>query len=103
MKLNDPVTDEAKIRQAVLDGYVVRTRSDADTVQARTGDVTMREAALRSGAQWISTDYPVPDPRFSTGYAVTIPDGTPARCNPVLLPSACTPSDIENPASLTTR
>jgi hypothetical protein len=103
LKLNDPVADEAKIRQAVLDGYVVRTRADADTVQARSGDTTMRDAALRSGAQWVSTDYPVPDPRFGTGYVVTIPDGTPARCNPVRAPSPCTPGDIESPASLTTR
>ena len=46
LKLNDPVTDGAAIRQAVLDGYVVRTRADADTQQARTGDTTMRDAAL---------------------------------------------------------
>ena len=102
MKLNDPVADEAKIRQAVLDGYIVRTRSDADTVQARTGDTSMREAALRSGAQWVSTDYAVPDPRFATGYSVTIPGGTPARCNPVLAPRDCTANDIESPAHLTT-
>jgi hypothetical protein len=101
LKLNDPTTDGAKIRQAVLDGYVVRTRSDADTVQARTGDTTMREAALRSGAQWVSTDYEVADTRFGTGYVVAIPGGTPARCNPVRNPSGCSPSDIENPAHLT--
>jgi hypothetical protein len=103
MKLNDPVADEAKIRQAVLDGYVVRTRSDADTVQARSGDTSMRDAALRGGAQWVSTDYPVADPRFTTGYVVTIPGGTPARCNPVLVPRDCVPADIESPAHLTTR
>src|SRR5437764_14998420 len=47
LKLNDAVKDEATIRQAVLDGYIVRTRSDADTVEARSGDVTARDAALR--------------------------------------------------------
>jgi hypothetical protein len=103
LKLNDPVKDEATIRQAVLDGYVVRTRSDADTVQARTGDTTMREAALRSGAQWVSTDYEVPDTMFGTGYVVAIPGGTPARCNPVRNPAGCRASDIENPAQLTAR
>ena len=102
MKLNDPVADEAKIRQAVLDGYVVRTRADADTVQARSGDTTMRDAAIRSGAQWVSTDYPVADTRFTT-YSVTIPGGTPARCNPVLAPRDCTPAGIESPAHLTAR
>ena len=103
MKLNDPAVDEAKIRQAVLDGYIVRTRADADTVQARSGDTSLREAALRSGAQWVSTDYPVADPRFATGYVVAIPSGTPARCNPVLAPRDCTPADIESPEHLTTR
>ena len=49
-------------------GYVVRTRADADTVQARTGDTTMPDAAFASGAQWVSTDYPVPgrSARFGT-------------------------------------
>ena len=81
LKLNDPIASEAEIRQAVLDGYVVRTRADADTVQARTGDTTMREAALRSGAQWVSTDYEVADPQFGKGYVVAIPGGIPARCS----------------------
>jgi hypothetical protein len=100
LKLNDPVKDEAAIRQAVLDGYIVRTRSDADTVQARSGDTTMREAALRSGAQWVSTDYEVADTRFGKGYVVVIPGGTPSRCNPVLAPRDCTPKDIESPTTI---
>jgi hypothetical protein len=101
MKLNDPIDDEATIRAAVAAGYVVRTRSDADTVEARSGDTTMREAALRSGAQWVSTDYPVPDPRFGTGFSVSIPGGTPARCDPVNAPPECTPADVENLSQLT--
>ena len=95
LKLNDPIVDGEAIREAVLDGYVVRTRADADTVQARTGDTTMRDAALASGAQWISTDYPVDDPDFEPHYAATIPGGSPGRCNPVNAPPDCTPADIE--------
>ena len=100
MKLNDPIGDGAAIRQAVLDGYVVRTRADAETAQARSGDTTMLEAALASGAQWVSTDYPVPDDRFATGYAARIPEGTPGRCNPVSAPPACRSEDVEDPATL---
>jgi hypothetical protein len=101
LKLNDPVKDEAAIRQAVADGYIVRTRSDGDTVQARSGDTTMREAALRSGAQWVSTDYEVADSKFGTGYVVAIPGGTPSRCNPVrIIARPCTSADIENPTYL---
>jgi hypothetical protein len=100
LKLNDPIADAEAIRQAVEDGYVVRTRADADTVQARTGDTTMRDAALESGAQWVSTDYPVDDPRFEPDYTVTIPRGEPARCNPVRRPDDCTSAAIEDPAQL---
>ena len=44
-------------------------------------------AALASGAQWVSTDYPVPNPAFGTGYQVMIPGGMPARCNPISAPA----------------
>ena len=95
IKLNDPIGDFARIQDAVSQGYIVRTRSDADTVQARSGDTTMRDAAISSGAQFVSTDYPVPDPRFGTGYFVQIPGGMPARCNPISAPAECTAADIE--------
>ncbi len=77
VKLNDPIGDFDRIQTLVGQGYIIRTRSDADTVQARSGDTTMREAAITSGAQFVSTDYPVPDPRFGTGYMVAIPGGMP--------------------------
>ena len=63
----------------------------------------MRDSAFRSGAQWVSTDYPAPDTQFGKGFVVSIPSGTPARCNPVRLPRDCTSSDIENPTHLTTK
>jgi hypothetical protein len=34
---------------------------------------------------------------------VQIPDGTPARCDPVNAPKNCRPTDIENPRYLTER
>jgi hypothetical protein len=102
LKLNDPVADADAIRDAVAAGYVVRTRADADTAQARTGDMTMRDAALASGAQWVSTDYPVDDARFPATYVAAIPGGTPARCNPIRQPDDCTPEAIEDPSLLDT-
>jgi hypothetical protein len=83
IKLNDPIGDFDRIGDAVAAGYLVRTRADANTGEARTGDTGPRDAALASGAQFVSTDYPVPDPRFGTGYEVSFPDRTVARCNPV--------------------
>ena len=95
--IDDPVGNEDRIRGLVADGYIVGTRADADTAEARTGDTTRREAALASGAQVVSTDYPVPDAVFGTGYAVSIPGGSPARCNPVNAPPACTSVALERP------
>jgi hypothetical protein len=99
VKLNDPIADFDHIQAVVAAGFIVRTRADSDTTQSRTGDTTMREAALNSGAQFVSTDYEVADPRFTT-YSVAIPGGTPARCNPISAPEDCTPGDIERPDAL---
>jgi hypothetical protein len=99
-KLNDSIGDFARIQELVSRGMIVRTRADADTQQARTGDTSTREAAIESGAQFVSTDYPVPNPAFGTGYFVEIPGGTPARCNPISAPAECTSLAIENPDHL---
>lgn len=82
MKRNNPLSEPDEIASLVEQGYMVRTRADADTVQARNNDTTQRDAALASGAHFISTDYPVPNPDFSE-YQVTLPGGRVARCNPV--------------------
>ncbi|HEU4535800.1 MAG TPA: phosphatidylinositol-specific phospholipase C1-like protein, partial [Polyangiaceae bacterium] len=92
VKINDAPGEGALIRQLVAEGFLVRTRADVDTAEARTGDVSRRDAALASGAQCVSTDYPQPDPAFGTGYAVALPGGPPARCNPVSAPAWCAPS-----------
>ncbi len=81
--INDPVRDGARIKELVRKGYLVRTRADAGTWEARKGDYSRLDAALASGAQYISTDYYVPDGRFHTGFQVSLPNGEVARCNPV--------------------
>ena len=87
--VNDPIGDAGRIRSLVEAGFIVRTRADADTVQARSGDTTQRDAALASGAQYVSTDYVWTDDRFGTGYVVDLPGDTAARCNPVSAPRRC--------------
>jgi hypothetical protein len=101
IKVDTP--DEAKIQQLVKDGFIVRTRADADLVEARANDVTRRDIALRSGAQIVSTDFEVAVPAIGTDYVVQIPGGTPAGCDPVNAPKKCRPSDVENPRQLTRR
>lgn len=89
MIVNDPVEDAEHITRLVQAGYLVRTRADADTREARSGDFTRREAAFASGAQAVSTDYYVRGNPFGTPYWVA----PVIRCNPVtarrLAPDAC--------------
>jgi hypothetical protein len=99
VKVDTP--DETRIQQLVKDGFIVRTRADADLVEPRANDVTRRDLALRSGAQIVSTDFEVAVPTIAGDYVVQIPGGTPARCDPVNAPKNCRPSDVENPRRLT--
>lgn len=77
------------IDQLVRDGYIVRARADAETKAARTNDTTRRDELLRSGAQMISTDYPLSEPSKWTGYSVGFANGLPARCNVINAPAGC--------------
>jgi hypothetical protein len=90
----DARADSARIASLLGDGYIVRTRADDGGAEARANDTSRASAALASGAQLVSTDYPVPAP---SGYSVPAP-GKPARCNPVTAPTdlGCTPADVED-------
>ncbi|WP_226469058.1 phosphatidylinositol-specific phospholipase C1-like protein [Luteimonas panaciterrae] len=81
LTLNDPLAQRERIARAVADGFIVRTRADADTVEARRHDTRRRKAAFASGAQTVSTDYPQPDPRRGR-YRVVFPGQGFVRCNP---------------------
>jgi Phosphoinositide phospholipase C, Ca2+-dependent len=83
---NGAITDKNLIEQRVREGYIVRTRADSGTEQARTGDYSTMNAAFSSGAQIVSSDYYRPDPRGMpnwTNYAVKFPDASVARKNPI--------------------
>ena len=98
IKENDPTgTNRGRIRDEVRRGYIVRTRADADTREARADDPRRRDQALSSGAQWVSTDYPAPGAaaRFGSGYSVRLPNRRPARCNPVNAPRRCRGSRLD--------
>ena len=83
------------IDQLVRQGYIVRARADESTLAARTNDTTRRDNLLRSGAQMISTDYPLSEPSKWTGYSVGFSDGLPARCNIINAPPGCKGSLLE--------
>lgn len=61
---NDPIGIENEIRE-LTKKFMVRTRSDAGTIEARNNDYKRFNSAWQSGAQIISTDYYKPDLRFS--------------------------------------
>ena len=86
---NNSIGSFSSIQQEVAAGFIIRTRADGDTEEARTGDYTKMLAAFESGAQIISTDYYKPDPRYKTepqnwtDFKVAFPDNKTWRINPV--------------------
>lgn len=83
MLFDNALTRGAEIGEAVRQGYLVRTRADIDTVDARDGSGQRRDAALASGAQIISTDYLSAPNIYANGYHLA-PFATGWRCNPVV-------------------
>ena len=59
--LRDDPTNTKQIT-ALLDRFIIRTRTDAGTIEARNNDYSRLYKALESGAQILSTDYYTPDP-----------------------------------------
>jgi len=80
--LNNSVDDQRQIQTLVKKGYLVRTRADSDTKQARLNDKRNFEAACQSGAQIITTDYYARSQFFPSDYVVHFADGTYLRPNP---------------------
>ena len=93
VEVNEP-KDSQEIPELVKRGYIVRTRTDADMRQAVANDTSTRDAALASGAQMLSTDFPFTE-KFANGYAVVFPQGGISRCNPVNASSTCDSGALE--------
>jgi hypothetical protein len=79
---NNAKDDIEEIIRLVKKGFIVRTRADADTKEARNNDYSTFEAAKTSGAQIITTDYYNADPKLGTGYKVQFEDGNYERKHP---------------------
>lgn len=84
----DPVKDGARIREAVRTGFIVLTRADEETREARENSAARREAAFASGAQIIQTDFAAADPGISP-YRVSLKDNAGAMCGKELSPEHC--------------
>ncbi len=85
--IQDPRGQEAQIARLVKEGFLVRTRADADVVEARANDTSRLRAAVASGAQFVSTDFydGAPNPN-AFAYVATLPGKHPKRCDPVSAP-----------------
>lgn len=81
--LDNAITRLEEIKAYVKQGYLVRTRSDIETYEAKVNDHTRAEAAFSSGAQVISTDFFRKGNTYHTDYFVELPGGNPARLNPI--------------------
>lgn len=84
MIVNDPVKNQALIRNYVRQGYIVRTRADEGTAEARRNDMNRFHAACSSGAQIISTDYYRASTLFRSDYVIRFAAGEYLRQNPML-------------------
>ena len=87
--VNDPIKDGEYIKRLVETGYLVRTRADANTSEARSGSYERLEAAIASGAHYISTDYYLPDSLFGHGFHVRLAGDRFLQCNQATAPAGC--------------
>lgn len=88
--ITNPVKHGKRMARLVSAGWLLRTMSEQNTVEARALDYTRATLAFASGAQYISTDYYLPDKRFGRGYHIgSLPGGSTVRCNPVNAPPEC--------------
>lgn len=89
---------EAALLAAVQANYLVRTTIDEPRTTVAAFEL-VAEATLRTGTQIINTDHPTENtvPEQEGGaFRFDIPEGNPARCNPINAPAGCTPEILEN-------
>ncbi|WP_417885491.1 phosphatidylinositol-specific phospholipase C1-like protein [Zunongwangia sp.] len=81
MIINDP--NDQRISDLVKKGYIIRTRADANTTEARNNDYSRFETAKNSGAQIITTDYYIPSTFFDSDYQIDFGRNIFYRKNPI--------------------
>ena len=86
-----PHSDElaAAIERNLLSGKNLCAADETDD-----GCFDELDQALTSGLNFLHDDFPAPVPERD--YWLDMPDGTPARCNPVTAPPECTSEALES-------
>jgi len=91
-QVNDPRgANQAEIQRLVKKGYLIRTRSDEPLATIRANETSRVGIALDSGAQVVTTDFPVVGmaARYDSDFVAKLPGHTAVRCNPVTAPKWC--------------
>lgn len=81
--MNNAKRDWKAIRFLIKKGYIIRTRADSDTEEARKNDKSSFNAALSSSAQIITTDYYQKSQFFKSDYKISFQDKQYFRLNPL--------------------
>jgi hypothetical protein len=91
-QVNDPRgANQAEIQRLVAKGYLIRTRSDEPLATIRANETSRVGIALASGAQIVTTDFPVAGmaARYDSDFVAKLPGDSAVRCNPVSAPKWC--------------
>ncbi|MEU4603578.1 phosphatidylinositol-specific phospholipase C1-like protein [Kribbella sp. NPDC023972] len=91
-QVNDPRgANQAEIQRLVSKGYLIRTRSDEPLATIRANETSRVGIALASGAQIVTTDFPVAGmaARYDSDFVAKLPGDNAVRCNPVSAPKWC--------------
>jgi hypothetical protein len=88
LAIHDPQKDAGRIRQAVSSGFMVVTRADEETREARDNKTARRDAAFASGAQIVQTDFAAADPKIGN-YRVSLENNPAAMCGAKLQSEHC--------------
>lgn len=81
--LDNAIVRGDDIKRYVKEGYLVRTRADIETYEAKINDFSRAKKAISSGAQIISTDFYKQGNSYGTSYKVSFPGNKTWRLNPI--------------------
>lgn len=70
---DNAIVRQKEIQDMVKQGFIVRTRADIETYEAKVNDATRSKAAFSSGAQVVSTDFFRSGNTYGTPYFVKPP------------------------------
>lgn len=85
-RMPDPT--DPQVGRVIRKGFLATVQADTHTLEGRTGSTARRDAAFASGAQFILTDFPTRDKRF-TPYNVAFHGSRFVRSSPAITRSVC--------------